>query len=94
MTDVADPALQRLIEQVRAARSDGTSLDIRGGGTKAWYGEAPQGAPLDVTGLRGISSYEPTELVVTVRAGTLLLTTSMPGDSTTSETGAKSLTES
>ena len=72
MTDVADPALQRLIEQVRAARSDGTSLDIRGGGTKTWYGEAPQGAPLDVTGLRGISSYEPTELVVTVRAGTPL----------------------
>ncbi|MCE2691238.1 MAG: glycolate oxidase subunit GlcE [Rubrivivax sp.] len=72
MTDVADPALQRLIEQVRAARADGTSLDIRGGGTKTWYGEAPQGAPLDVTGLRGISSYEPTELVVTVRAGTPL----------------------
>jgi glycolate oxidase FAD binding subunit len=72
MTDGADPALQRLIEQVRAARADGTMLDIRGGGTKAWYGEAPQGAPLDVTGLRGISSYEPSELVVTVRAGTPL----------------------
>lgn len=73
MTDVAgDPALQRLIEQVRTARSDGTSLDIRGGGTKAWYGEVPQGVALDVTGLRGISSYEPTELVVTVRAGTPL----------------------
>ena len=67
-----DPALHALIEQVRAARADGTGLDIRGGGTKTWYGEAPQGAPLDVTGLRGISSYEPTELVVTVRAGTPL----------------------
>jgi len=73
MTDVAgDPALERLIDQVRAARADGTVLDIRGGGTKAWYGEAPQGTPLDVTGLPGISSYEPTELVVTVRAGTPL----------------------
>jgi glycolate oxidase FAD binding subunit len=71
-TKAADPALQALIEQVRAARADGTRLDIRGGGTKAWYGEAPQGVPLDVTGLRGISSYEPTELVVTVRAGTPL----------------------
>lgn len=71
-TRAADPALRALIEQVRAARADGTPLDIRGGGTKAWYGEAPQGAPLDVTGLRGISSYEPTELVVTVRAGTPL----------------------
>jgi glycolate oxidase FAD binding subunit len=72
MTDVADPALQWLIDRVRAARADGTALDIRGGGTKTWYGEAPQGAPLDVTGLRGISSYEPSELVVTVRAGTPL----------------------
>jgi glycolate oxidase FAD binding subunit len=71
-TKAADPALQTLIEQVRAARADGTQLDIRGGGTKTWYGEAPQGLPLDVTGLRGISSYEPTELVVTVRAGTPL----------------------
>ncbi|MFM8767859.1 MAG: glycolate oxidase subunit GlcE, partial [Rubrivivax sp.] len=70
--EAADPALRALIEQVRAARADGTVLDIRGGGTKAWYGQAPQGAPLDVTGLRGISSYEPTELVVTVRAGTPL----------------------
>jgi len=73
MTEVAaDPALQGLIDQVRTARAEGTVLDIRGGGTKAWYGEAPQGVPLDVTGLRGISSYEPTELVVTVRAGTPL----------------------
>jgi len=70
--EAADPALRALIEQVRAARADGTVLDIRGGGTKTWYGEAPQGALLDVTGLRGISSYEPTELVVTVRAGTPL----------------------
>lgn len=69
----ADPALRRLVEQVRAARADATTLDIRGGGTKAWYGEAPQGAALDVAGLRGISSYEPTELVVTVRAGTPLV---------------------
>jgi glycolate oxidase FAD binding subunit len=70
--EATDPALRALTEQVRAARADGTLLDIRGGGTKAWYGEAPQGTPLDVTGLRGISSYEPTELVVTVRAGTPL----------------------
>ena len=70
--EATDPALQALTEQVRAARADGNGLDIRGGGTKAWYGEAPQGAPLNVTGLRGISSYEPTELVVTVRAGTPL----------------------
>jgi glycolate oxidase FAD binding subunit len=65
-------ALQGLIDQVLAARAAKTALDIRGGGTKAWYGEAPRGEPLDVRPLAGISSYEPTELVVTVRAGTPL----------------------
>ena len=69
---MADTALQRLIDQIQTARSQKVTLDIRGGGTKAFYGEAPQGEPLDVTPLRGISSYEPSELVVTVRAGTPL----------------------
>jgi glycolate oxidase FAD binding subunit len=68
-----DAALQGLIDQVLAARAAKTALDIRGGGTKAWYGEAPCGEPLDVRPLAGISSYEPTELVVTVRAGTSLV---------------------
>jgi glycolate oxidase FAD binding subunit len=67
-----DPALQRLIDQVNAARNDGRHLDIRGGGTKSFYGEAAQGEPLHVHELRGISSYEPSELVVTARAGTPL----------------------
>ena len=67
-----DTALDALIDQVRAARAGKTALDIRGGNTKAFYGEAPQGQPLDMRGLRGISSYEPSELVVTVRAGTPL----------------------
>jgi glycolate oxidase FAD binding subunit len=67
-----DPVLARLIEQVDHARSHQVPLDIRGGGTKAFYGGLPKGEPLDVSGLSGISSYEPTELVVTVRAGTRL----------------------
>src|SRR5882724_3478958 len=70
--DQLDPALARLIAQVDHARSHRSPLDIRGGGTKAFYGRPPKGEPLDVAGLSGISSYEPTELVVTVRAGTLL----------------------
>ncbi len=49
-----------------------TPLDICGGGTKRFYGELPAGAPLDVTPLSGITCYEPTELVVTARAGTPL----------------------
>jgi glycolate oxidase FAD binding subunit len=73
MTELAkDAALARLVDQVRTAASQKAALDIRGGQTKAWYGEAPKGEPLDVRPLAGISSYEPTELVVTVRAGTRL----------------------
>ena len=67
-----DPALVRLIDRVDHARSRRAPVDIRGGGTKAFYGGPPKGERLDVTGLSGISSYEPTELVVTVRAGTPL----------------------
>ena len=69
---MADAALDELIDRVRAARADKSALDIRGGGTKAFYGEAPRGVPLDVRPLAGISSYEPSELVITARAGTPL----------------------
>jgi glycolate oxidase FAD binding subunit len=67
-----DPALQVLIDRVHSARGAGAQLRIRGGGTKDFYGEAPQGEPLDTRVLEGISSYEPTELVVTARCGTAL----------------------
>ena len=70
--DTQDPMLARLIEQVDYSREHRLTVDIRGGGTKSFYGGLPSGEPLDVTGLAGISSYEPTELVVTVRAGTPL----------------------
>jgi glycolate oxidase FAD binding subunit len=72
MNTPRSPALQRLIQQVQAARHARTALDIRGGGTKAFYGGTPTGEPLDVTPLAGISSYEPSELVVTARCGTPL----------------------
>jgi glycolate oxidase FAD binding subunit len=39
---------------------------------KTFYGEPPQGELLDMRALGGITSYEPSELVVTVRAGTPL----------------------
>ena len=67
-----DAALAGLIDRVQAARAGKTPLDIRGGGTKAFYGETPRGEPLDVRPLAGISSYEPSELVVTARGGTPL----------------------
>ncbi len=71
---MSDPALDALIDQVRAARAAKTPLNICGGGSKAFYGGLPQGATLDLRPLAGISSYEPSELVVTVRAGTPLAT--------------------
>jgi len=67
-----DPALSRLIDRVRAAQQSGTPLCIRGGGTKDFYGAAPQGELLGTAELAGISSYQPTELVVTARCGTPL----------------------
>jgi glycolate oxidase FAD binding subunit len=67
-----DPALAALVDRVQAALAKKATLCITGGGTKAFYGEPAQGEPLAVGALRGISSYEPSELVVSVRAGTPL----------------------
>lgn len=61
-----------LIERVQTAAAARTPLRIAGGRTKAFYGDAAQGDALSTTGWSGIVSYEPTELVVTVRAGTRL----------------------
>jgi glycolate oxidase FAD binding subunit len=70
--DRGEPELARLIDRVMLAQADRAPLDIRGGGTKLFYGGTPTGEPLSMAGLAGISAYEPTELVVTVRAGTPL----------------------
>lgn len=67
-----DPALASLVDRIRSAAAAGTPLCIRGGGSKDFHGEPPQGELLETAGLRGIVSYEPSELVVTVRAGTPL----------------------
>ena len=45
---------------------------IRGGGSKDFYGGAPQGEAVSVGAYRGIIDYEPSELVITARAGTPL----------------------
>jgi glycolate oxidase FAD binding subunit len=67
-----DSALAALIERLASARASRQPLEIRGGGSKRLYGEPPRGELLDMSGLSGISSYEPTELVVSARAGTSL----------------------
>lgn len=67
-----DTALAQLTDRIAQASADKQGLRIRGGGSKDFYGNTPRGELLDTTGLRGIVSYEPSELVVTVRAGTPL----------------------
>lgn len=71
-TDIDDPVVRALAERIAAAHETGTPLAIQGGGSKAFFGGPIEGEPLDVRPLAGISSHEPTELVVTVRAGTPL----------------------
>jgi len=70
--DRRDAALLRVLDAVGEARARRDPLEIRGGGTKGFYGEAPRGRPLELGGLAGIVNYEPSELVVTARAGTPL----------------------
>lgn len=66
-------SLQHLQDQINAARADKKTLRIRGGGSKDFYGNAlGEFAVLDTRAHSGIASYEPSELVVTVRAGTPL----------------------
>ncbi len=60
----------RLIEQVQRALANRTPLFIRGGNSKAFLGRAVDGEAIDTRSHRGIVSYDPTELVMTARAGT------------------------
>ena len=59
-------------DRIRSAAAARTALRIRGGGTKDWYGGVLKGDILDVREYAGVVAYEPTELVITVRAGTPL----------------------
>ena len=63
---------QQLLDQVNQALASNTPLRIQGGGSKAFLGREVQGTPLDTRAHRGIVTYDPTELVISVRAGTPL----------------------
>ena len=69
-------ALDAITDRIAYARTlaqpERRLLRVRGGGTKDFFGAGLQGDILDTSTLSGISSYEPTELVVTVQAGTPL----------------------
>ena len=64
--------LNTLVDAVRQAAADGRTLRLRGGGSKDFWGQSLTGEVLDTRVYRGIVSYEPSELVVTVRCGTPL----------------------
>jgi len=61
-----------LQQQVEQAVSYKTALNIFAGSSKVFYGQTTSGKALDVSPHRGIVNYEPTELVITARAGTPL----------------------
>lgn len=67
-----EQALQQFQDRIAAATRAGTALCIRAGGSKDWYGQAPQGELLDVRSHSGIVAYDPSELVITARCGTPL----------------------
>lgn len=61
-----------LAERIRQASAEGTPLRIIGGDTRYFYGREVEGSELSTHEHRGISFYDPVELVVSVRAGTPL----------------------
>jgi glycolate oxidase FAD binding subunit len=63
--------LAQFRDQILAA-SNKQPLRILGSGSKDWYGHEPVGDILDTRAYSGIVSYDPTELVITVRSGTPL----------------------
>ncbi len=67
-----EQVLQAFRDRVTSASASGTPLRIRGNGTKDWYGQQLEGEVLDTIPYSGIVAYDPTELVITARAGTTL----------------------
>ncbi|MDH5485024.1 MAG: glycolate oxidase subunit GlcE [Gammaproteobacteria bacterium] len=66
--DISQQLQQQLLHAVEQRRS----LRIVGGNSKAFYGREVVAETLSVAGHHGVLNYEPTELVITLRAGTPL----------------------
>ncbi len=62
--------IECLTAQVESATKRSELLRIRGSGSKFFFGRPIQGTVVDVRGHSGVVSYEPSELVLTARAGT------------------------
>ncbi len=69
-------AVDQITDHIRQARTVSNPqerlLKVHGGGSKDFFGAGLSGNVLSTRALQGIVSYEPSELVVTVQAGTLL----------------------
>ncbi|OHC64256.1 MAG: glycolate oxidase subunit GlcE [Rhodocyclales bacterium RIFCSPLOWO2_02_FULL_63_24] len=61
------------VDEFRSRILERKPLRLRGGGSKDFYGGPLSGEILDTRGYSGIVGYEPTELVITARAGTPLV---------------------
>ncbi len=68
----SDPFERELAGQIRSAVGAGRRLAICGGGSKVGFGRLVEATRLELGRHVGILDYDPTELVLTVRAGTLL----------------------
>lgn len=71
MVDIADnDSSGELQEQVTAIASVGGRAELRGGGSKSFYGEAVTDAvPIELADHSGIIDYDPAEMVITLRSG-------------------------
>jgi glycolate oxidase FAD binding subunit len=63
---------ERLVDEVARSFVRRAPLRIRGGDSKSHLGRPVSGAEIDTRSHRGVVSYDPTELVITARAGTPL----------------------
>lgn len=63
---------EALLDAVNSAISARRPLKLRGGNSKSFLGRPTKGETIDTRGHCGIVAYDPTELVVTARAGTSL----------------------
>lgn len=65
--------LDEIAARIREASAAGSTLRLLGGGTKSFLVGESQGTALSLAGYRGVIAYQPSELVIEVRAGTPLV---------------------
>ena len=63
-------SIEQIQDAVIVAKRENRQLSIVGGGSKSFYGREIIGEPLLLSGYSGVIEYQPTELVITVKAGT------------------------